>query len=99
MSLLQTWLEQKNYTVRFTGNVAEVPQLIKTFEPKLLIVDMLQKDLLKQLKNNGHTNNFAVILMTGYSDRQKAEDLPIDDVIEKPFNLSLFEKKIEKLIS
>jgi DNA-binding response OmpR family regulator len=95
MSLLQTWLEQKNYTVKFTGNAAEVSQLIKTFEPKLLIVDILQKDILKQLKSNGHASDFAILLMTGYSYRQKTEDLPVDDVIEKPFNLSVLEKKIE----
>jgi response regulator RpfG family c-di-GMP phosphodiesterase len=64
-----------------------------------LIVDILQKDILKDLKSNGHTNDFSIILMTGYTYPQKVEDLPVDDVIEKPFNLSLFEKKIEKLIS
>jgi DNA-binding response OmpR family regulator len=99
MSLLKTWLEKKNYAVRFTGNADEVPQLIETFEPNLLIVDIIQKDIFKQLKSNGHTNDFAIILMTGYTYPQKVEDLPVDDVIEKPFNLSLFEKKIEKLIS
>ena len=99
MSLLQTWLEKKNYTVKFTGNLEEVPQLIKAFAPQLLIVDILQKDILTQLKSNGHTNGIATILMTSYSYRQKAEDLAVDDVIEKPFDLPLFEKKIEKLIS
>ena len=99
MSLLKTWLEKKNYTVKFTGNSSEVPQLLKTFSPKLLIVDILQKDILLQLKSNGHNNDFSVLLMTGYSYGQKSEDLPIDDVIEKPFDLSLFEKKIEKLIA
>ncbi len=99
MSLLKTWLEKKNYAVKFTGNSAEVRQLIKSFRPKLLIVDILQKDIIAELKGNGHGGNFAIILMTGYSYRQKTEDPTVDDVIEKPFDLSLFEKKIEKLIS
>lgn len=99
MSLLQTWLQKKNYAVKFTGNPDEVPQLVRKFEPKLFIVDILQKDVIKQLKEDEKTNDVPVILMTGYSYRQKVNDLPVDDVIEKPFNLSLFEKKIQKLIS
>jgi DNA-binding response OmpR family regulator len=97
MSLLQNWLQKKNYTVKFTGNPSEVPKLIKKFEPKLLIIDILQKDVIKQIRNDERFNDVPVILMTGYSYRQKA-DLPVDDFIEKPFNLSLFEKKIAKLI-
>jgi DNA-binding response OmpR family regulator len=37
--------------------------------------------------------------MTGYTQRHKPLEVAADDVIEKPFNLSLLEKKIGKLIS
>jgi hypothetical protein len=36
--------------------------------------------------------------MTGYTQRQINNQLPVDDTIENPFNLPLFEKKIERLI-
>ncbi len=36
--------------------------------------------------------------MTGYTVRPKVSQMPAEDVIEKPFNLSLLEKKIERLL-
>jgi hypothetical protein len=37
--------------------------------------------------------------MTGYTSRQHSLQVAVEDVIEKPFDLNLFEKKIQKLIS
>ncbi len=98
MSLLKSWLEKKSYKVEYTGNGSNVPQLIKEFEPNLLLVDVLQKEAIYEIKNDGGTSNIPVILMTGYTLRQNTFEIPVDDIIEKPFNLRLLEKKIEKLI-
>jgi response regulator RpfG family c-di-GMP phosphodiesterase len=51
------------------------------------------------MKTDKKTRSVPVLLMTGYSLRQKNNLLPVDGIIEKPFNLPLLEKKIEKLRS
>ena len=98
MTLLKSWLEKKTYNVRYTGNQEEVPKIIKEFRPELVIVDVLQKEVAEKLKTYKKTRSVPVLLMTGYTLRQKNIFLPVDDIIEKPFNLPLLEKKIEKLI-
>jgi len=98
MTLLQKWLENKTYKVKYTGNQEEVPAIMKEFSPGLVIVDVLQKNVVEQLKTNEETCSIPVLLMTGYTLRAKNNNLPVDDTIEKPFELPLLEKKIEKLI-
>ena len=98
MTLLKNWLEKKTYTVKFTGNQDEVSEIIKEFRPGLVLVDVLQKEVVEQLKSNKKTSSVPVLLMTGYTLRQINKQLPVDDTIEKPFNLPLLEKKIEKLM-
>ena len=98
MTLLKNWLEKRTYKVKYTGNQEEVSKIIKEFAPELVIVDVLQREVIKQLKIRKETSSVPVLLMTGYALRQVNNQLPVDDIIEKPFNLSLLEKKIEKLI-
>jgi two-component system alkaline phosphatase synthesis response regulator PhoP len=98
MALLKTWLERKTYEVKYTGNQEEVPEIVKEFRPELVIVDVLQKDVAEQLKENEKTRSVPVLLMTGYTLKQMNSPVPADDTIEKPFNLPLLEKKIERLI-
>ena len=57
-----------------------------------------KKTLLEQLKISKETPSVPVLLMTGYTIRQINNRLPVDDTIEKPFNLPLLEKKIERLM-
>ncbi len=98
MSLLKSWLEKKSYTVMFTGNEDTVISLMCEFEPQLVIIDVLQKDIIEKIKSKVKTRSVPLLLMTGYTLRQNNTQLPVDDTIEKPFNLPLLIKKIEKLI-
>jgi len=99
MSLLKIWLERKSYHVKYTSSGDNIPQLIKEFEPKVVLVDILQKAAATEIKNNKETNDVPVILMTGYTSRRTPLEAIVDDVIEKPFDLALLEKKIGQLIS
>jgi DNA-binding response OmpR family regulator len=99
MSLLTSWLEKKSYTVKYTGNKQEVPSLAKEFDPQLVMVDVLQKEVIEQLKDDDETRTIPVLLMTGHTFMQKNFQVPADDTIEKPFNLNLLERKIERLIA
>src|SRR5687768_6132054 len=99
MTLLQNWLEKKTYRVKYTGNQEEVFDIMKEFDPELVLVDVLQKEVVERLKTDEETSSVPVLLMTGYTLQAKNHRLPVDDTIEKPFNLQLLEKKIEKLIT
>jgi DNA-binding response OmpR family regulator len=98
MVLLKNWLEKKAYDVEYTGDRNAVPHLIRKMNPHLVLVDILQRDVVEELKGDDETRAIPILLMTGYTVRHKFSQLPADDVIEKPFNLNLLEKKIEKLI-
>lgn len=99
LSLLKSWLERKEYEVKFTVHVQEVPDLIEEFSPDLLLIDFLQIEVLKELKSLVQSKKIPVILMTGntISDQHKFINLA-DDVIEKPFETKLLEKKIGKFL-
>ena len=99
MNLLKSWLEKKAYKVEYTSDREVVPDMVKEFNPRVVLVDVLQKEVIEQLKSDEETRTIPVLLMTGYTVRQKNPHVPADDIIEKPFNLNLLEKKIEKLIA
>ena len=98
MDLMKYWLEKKSYKVDFTSNRSAVPDLIRELHPSLLIVDVMQKDLLPYLKKTKDLSSVPILLMTGYTTGHRHSESLADDVIEKPFNLPLLQKKIETLI-
>jgi DNA-binding response OmpR family regulator len=98
MTLLKNWLEKRAYQVEFTGNSDEVFTIIKKFDPDLIFIDITHSDLISTLKVH-HENKFVpMLLMTGNTFREATRKLPVDDAIEKPFNLGLLEEKIETLL-
>jgi CheY-like chemotaxis protein len=99
MSLLQVWLERKTYKVKYTSDGEAVPRLVKKFGPDLLLVDVLQSKAAEQLKADERTKSIPIILMTGYTILNSGIQIEkFDDVIEKPFDLSVLEEKVEKFL-
>lgn len=95
LSLLKIWLEKKEYNVKFTVHVNNVPDIINEFKPDILIIDILHIDVLKELKSLVNVKEIPVILMTGNSINDQHKDISLaDDVIKKPFVTKLLEKKI-----
>lgn len=99
MSLLKKWLERKSYKVKYTSNGEKASDITKKFAPDLLLVDVLQSKVIEQLKTDEQTKNIPVILMTGYTiSNENINTENVDDVIEKPFDLLLLEKKVEAFL-
>lgn len=98
MSLLKRWLEKKGYKVKFTGNHREALRLMKDFKPSLVVIDILQHAVAVDIRTHPEFDNVPILLMTGYTSIYTPENLPVDDSIEKPFDLPLFESKIKNLI-
>ena len=97
MILSKGWLETSDYEVECTVNAKHTKDIIEDFVPDLVIIDIYQKDILKHLKDHENTCTAPVILMTDYAYTLKYQDLPVDDTIEKPFDLHQLLKKIKKL--
>lgn len=100
LSLLKSWLEKKDYDVKFTVHTHEVPDIINEFVPDLMLIDVLEIEVLIELKSLVQSKEIPVILMTGNSlhDRHKYISLA-DDVIEKPFKTKLLEKKVQQFLN
>ena len=98
MSLLKSLLEKRSYEVRYTSSKDEALEMVKEMPPELVLVDILQKDLLPLLKRDNKTKHIPLLLMTGYSLRDREKEMYADDVIEKPFYPALLEEKIKKNI-
>jgi two-component system sensor histidine kinase/response regulator len=96
MSLLKGLLERDStmYKVEYTGNKKEALNIINEFDPEIILIDILQKDVLYRLKKDPVLSTIPVILMTGYLLRDQAIELQVDDVIEKPFTSNALEYKI-----
>lgn len=99
MSLLKNWLERKKYKVKYTENKKDVPRIMRDFNPGIVLLDVLQGAVAEALRSDEQTRDIPILLMTGYTKSRENTSIAADDVIEKPFNLDLLEKKIENLIT
>ena len=70
MSLLKKWLEKKTHIVKYTSSGEGVLNIIGKFAPKLLLADILHKEVLQESRNKNKTAKIPVIFMTGYTLRQ-----------------------------
>ena len=95
MQLLEKCLNKKQYEVEFTNAPAEVIQLIDEFNPELIIIDIAEKEMIPSIKS--HDSTLPLLLMTGYAYRGSYSDLPVDNIIEKPFTIELLQSKINKI--
>ena len=99
LDLLKGWLEKKDYDVKYTVDEKNVPHIIKEYSPDLMLVDVLQAEVLKEIESLVKSKEIPLILMTGNTlgDQQKYIRMA-DDVITKPFQTKSLEKKIERFL-
>lgn len=97
MDLLKSWLETRHFEVEITTNREDVPRIVREFKPRIVMADIIQKQVIADLKENTNSMHIPVMLMSGYTKRQDYLHLNADDVIEKPFNLPLLEFKLRRL--
>lgn len=98
MYLLTKWLSDDKYTAKYSSDYKNIKEVIKEFQPDILVVDMLQEEVAIKMKNDPIFSGLPVLYMTGYSGKPLSEFPFADDVIEKPFDLELFKYKVDKLL-
>ena len=92
MSMLKMWLEKRSFDVKYTSNASEVPELIRAFNPGIILVDQPHVNVVSEIKKDKAFEAIPIILMTGYTTRHMAMEKSFDAVIEKPFHPEALEK-------
>lgn len=102
---LSTILTRQGYTVQAVGSFDEVTQVLPTFPPDTIILDVLLPkvsglDILKYLKEHGV--DAPVIIITGAPDIQSARESlrhGAYDYIAKPFTLDVLRQSVARAIT
>lgn len=106
---LRVYLEQslsKSYEVKAASNGAKAFDIIREFNPDLVISDLQMPimdgfELCSKIKMNFETSHIPVILLTVVDDNENIEkgfSLGADDYMGKPFDMKLLKVKIENII-
>lgn len=104
LRIMQKILTKEGYHVEIISHWHESFEKIKTFQPNLILLDILLagmdgRHISKQLKSNEQTKNIPVILITASPDIAKNIGTSgADDFIEKPFTKDNLISKIKTLI-
>lgn len=101
--LLYELFREDQHEVEMASNGAEAVQLLHSFRPELILMDMKMPGLngleaMRQIR--AIDQHVAVILMTAYGETQnfeQAQDLAVLDHISKPFDLFDLRQKVEHI--
>ena len=102
--LFETFRED-HHEVQMAANGAEALQLLKTFEPNLILMDMKMPGM-NGLETLGQIRaldrQVGVIMMTAYGDTQnmeQAKDLGILHYMGKPFDLFELRERVREILT
>ena len=102
--LLYETFREDQHEVEMASNGTEAVQLLKTFQPNLILMDMKMPGMngletLAQIRSIG--SQVGVIMMTAYGDAQnmeQAKDLGILYYMSKPFDLFDLRKRVTDIL-
>lgn len=105
--LMKYLLVQKGYEVEVAEDGEQCLEMIRSFKPDLVILDIMMPrlhglDALKKIKANPETKGAGVIICSSKSykpDQEQAKELGIFDFIVKPFQREDFLRKVENYFS
>lgn len=91
--LLEQYLAIKGAKAMSTTKGTQVPEMMRLYQPKVVLVDLRLSDIsglevVEGIRKGGA--NSAIIMVSAFlspADSQKAQDLGVDDLLEKPFDL------------
>ncbi len=94
-----------NFTLKICNNGKEALECIESFEPDLVLSDVMMPEmdgptLLQNLKNNPKFQNIPVIFTTAKAQLHEIEhykELGAANVLSKPFNLTTLSSELQEL--
>jgi len=105
-ALSEALTRDRPYQVEAAGNGTEALIKFGTYRPDLLILDVFMPQMdgvrvCQTIKNEPELSGMKVIIMTGFPDRPKLKeivDLGFVNIIEKPFDLHDFIKRVDDML-
>jgi len=102
LKLEEIALAGNNYNIRTAANVDEALEILKTFLPQLILMDVQLPgvdglDLTRRIKANPKFHNVDIIAITAYGmigDKEKILEAGCDNYISKPIDIKAFQKMI-----
>ena len=99
-------LFERDFLVYDSGNVDEALQLIKQYEPAIVLSDVVMHeqsgiDLCQLIKNDPVLSHIPVILLTGSTANEvklKGLEVGADDYITKPFDKKLLKARVSNIL-
>lgn len=104
LEILNEWLSEDGFEVNAVPETNNILDLVKKFNPNLVILDYLLKglnggELCEQIKRSAKFKKLPVIIFSACPENVFSLDrFHCDLFIQKPFDLYLFAQKINELI-
>ncbi len=103
--MVESILQFALYKVHSFSSPAQLPELLTTYNPRLLLMDMLLsgtdgRDICKKIKTDPTTSHIKVIMMSAHPDADKScREAGADDFISKPFDMDVFIEKVRQVLA
>ena len=104
LEMFQFILQANGYETITTDTKKQFEQELLNKRPDLILIDIHLRDadgreVCKAIKENPETKNIPVILMSANSEKLGlSEGYLADEILEKPFDISVLKSKIESLV-
>jgi CheY-like chemotaxis protein len=100
-------LQREGYCCAFAENGAEALQLVQSFQPQAILMDLRMPVLdgfeaTRRLKADEQTRAIPVLALTGSTtpqDRNQAALAGVDDFLTKPINIDLLLRQLHKFLA
>lgn len=105
--LLNAVLTEEGYLTRSAFNASDALKMITKDIPGLILLDLQMPvitglDFLKAIKPQKRFANIPIIIVTAYADKNNismAQELGVNDIIQKPIDIDILKKKIKQFIN
>jgi DNA-binding response OmpR family regulator len=102
--MVEAILQFAGFKVEACTSPDQLPQLLTSCSPRLLLMDMLLsgtdgRHVCRKLKSDPVTSHIKIIMMSAHPDAEKTcREAGTDDFIAKPFDMENFIGRIKKLL-
>lgn len=103
--MVEAILKFAGYKVQSCSLPEQLPELLATIHPRLVLMDMLLsgtdgRDLCRKLKADPATASIKIIMMSAHPDADKScREAGADDFISKPFDMDYFISTVKKQLA
>jgi two-component system cell cycle response regulator DivK len=107
MKLISFLLGKRGYEVKCAGGGAEALELLKSFRPSLILMDMQMPgidgfELTRRLKADPATKGITVVAVTAYAmkgDEERVREVGCDGYLMKPIDTRTLPSVIERYLA